>query len=158
MKHLLLILLYLALTLPSSAQTGPGIVFTHDPATGFRVKREYRPNAQLAKPGKDTLGQTADTIIGYYQEESDKTFNDDKIFVRAYPNPVHDILFIENLSWTEGSSATLKLSDVSGKEIMIKSTTLPKETITLSSLAPGTYHVKYYKDNVYVISWQIVKL
>lgn len=156
MKHLFILLAFVAVTVAVQAQTGPGIIFRYDQA-GYRIVREFNNWASLAKPGKDSTGQQADTVIGYFQNE-EKTPLDRNVFVRAYPNPVRDVLFVENLSWQDGGSATLKIYDISGKLIMEKTTTQPKETIQMGALPPGNYHVKYYTNYTYLISWQIAKI
>lgn len=159
MKHLFTFLSCIAFTLTAYAQVGPGITFEYSPIfSGYRVVREYKPLASLQKPGKDVSGNPADTVIGYLPGEEKNEVLEEKIFVRAYPNPMRDILFIENLSWQEGGSATLKIYDVSGKLITEKSTTQAKEVINMQALPPGTYHVKYYTNFTYLISWQIAKI
>ena len=157
MKLLLLTLLYLVSVIPANAQNGPGIIFDYNGA-GYRILREYRSLASLAKPGEDNNGNQADTIIGYLPGEEANDVLDDRIFVRAYPNPVQDVLFVENLSWQEGGSATLRVYDISGKLILEKTTTQPKESISMNALPPGNYHVKYYTNYTYLISWKITKL
>lgn len=155
MKNLLFIIC-LFLSISSYAQ-GPGVVFDYDGA-GYRILREFDANASLSKPGKDSTGQQADTIIGYYAKEETNEILDERIFVRAYPNPVQNELYVENLSWQEGNSATLKLYDISGKLLLEKTTAQPKESIGMNSLPPGNYHVKYYTNYTYLISWKITKL
>lgn len=153
--RIILLLILLVTTSICHAQIGPGIVFDYD-AAGYRIKRYYDHAATLAKPGKDNTGQRIDTIIGVFKNEGN--LNVDKTFVKAYPNPITDILIVENMSWIEGSTATMKISDISGKEILEKTTTLPKEIIRLEMLTPGTYNLRYYINDVYIVSWQIVKL
>lgn len=155
MKHLLFFLFSLMTAEVIHAQNGHGIEFGY--TDGYRVLRQYNSLATL-KPGKTPTGTPADTIIGYYPDDQQNEVLEDKIFVRAYPNPVQDILFVENRSWEEGSSATLKLYDVTGKLLWEKTTTQPKETISMSALPPGNYHVKYYTNYTYLISWKIAKI
>lgn len=78
--------------------------------------------------------------------------------MKAYPNPVQDVLFVENRSWEDGSTATLKLYDVTGKLLWERTTTQPKENISMNTLPPGNYHVKYYLGYTYLISWKITKI
>lgn len=156
MKQLFIILFCLISVSVVQAQVGHGIEFDYN--AGYRVLRQYSSTASLAKPGKDNNGTQADTIIGYFPGEEVNDVIEDKIFVKAYPNPVRDILYVENRSWEEGSSATLKLYDISGKLLWEKTTTQPKESISMNALPPGNYHVKYYTNYTYLISWKITKL
>lgn len=157
MKSLLQILFLLVIACNANAQlsSGPGIVFDYDPA-GFRVLRHYDPNASYLKPGQDN-GLPADTIISIYKDQLDPEIND-KEFVRAYPNPVKDILYIENLDWKHGYVAEVKLLDASGKQILSKSTELQKDQVYFNSVLPGSYQVQYYLNKKFLISWTIIKL
>lgn len=154
MKHLLNLLFCITLINAAKAQIGPGIEFDYN--NGYRVLRQYNSFASLAKPGKDINGSQADTVIGYISSEKKEIKN--RIFVKAYPNPVKDVLFVENRSWKEGSRATLKLYDISGKVLLEKTTTQPKENIDMNMLPTGNYYIKYYVGYTYLISWKITKL
>lgn len=157
MKNLFTLIFVLA-CISAGAQNGPGIVFRHNLASGYREVREFDHAASLAKPGKDSTGQQADTVIGYFPEDDNEKVLNSRIFVRAYPNPVQDILIVENLSWKEGSNATLKIYDVSGKVIMEKTTVQPKETIQMKTLPPGNYYVKYYTNFTFLTTLKITKI
>ncbi|MEZ5017575.1 MAG: T9SS type A sorting domain-containing protein [Flavipsychrobacter sp.] len=152
MKRILLISMILSPLLSFAQVTGPGIEYTYD-AAGFRVKRDYNIAAVLQKPGKDN-GQQADTIIGVFKNK--ELFNQE--FVRAYPNPASDFLFVENISWEEGNTASIQLLDITGKVILSKTTNESRNQISLNAIVPGTYNVNYYLNDRKVISWKIIKL
>lgn len=159
MKSRLLFLLVFLMPIFSKAQvTGEAIKFDYDNA-GQRIKRYQDLNAILNKPGRNGE-QPADTVIGYYKKEDPLAkITESDYFVKAYPNPVKDVLYIENLSWKEGDVAEYKLMDATGKEILSKRTTQAKDNMQFSSgITPGSYHVRYYVNNTFIISWQIVKL
>lgn len=139
----------------SNAQTGPGIKFSYSSSGGLRIKREMA--IVTYKPGKEPSGIQADTVIGIFKD-NDKTPIEEKAFLKAYPNPVHDILFVENLSCKEGNVAQIKVVDGTGKLIQEKRTSNCKESLSLASVAPGSYQVFYYVNDVCVISWKMVKL
>lgn len=155
MKPFLITLFCTILALQGNAQIGEAIKFEYDGA-GQRIKRYYNPSTWL-KPGKKD-DQQADTIIGYYKKD-DTYMKESDYFMKAYPNPVHDVLYIENISWEEGNVAVIKLMDVAGKEILSKRTTQSKDNIQFpGSVTPGSYHVSYYLNGTFLISWPIVKL
>lgn len=156
MKNLFPILIFILLAITTQAQVGgPAIQFDYN-ASGFRVKRFYNPTA-VYKPGKSN-GQQADTLIGYYKDKSDHSGVISHEFIKAYPNPVSDKLYVENLNWKEGHSAEIKLMDISGKQILSVQTSNAKDEISFNSVVPGSYQVRYYIDGQYTISWKIIKL
>lgn len=146
------------LPLFSFAQIGEAIKFDYN-GNGHRILRYHDPSAVLSKPGSD-VDNPADTVIGYYKKEDPSVaITEADYFVKAYPNPVHDILYVENLSWKDGDIALYRVTDISGKNILSKQTTQAKDQILFgSAIVPGNYHVRYYVNGVFIISWQIVKL
>ncbi|MBL7683828.1 MAG: T9SS type A sorting domain-containing protein [Flavipsychrobacter sp.] len=155
MKYIFITLLALFVFVNTNAQTGPGIEYHY--LNGFRIKREYNPNATLQKNGVTEDGQQADTV-DIISRENQGNESIEKLYARAYPNPVKDILIIENLSWQDNDIADIELSDVSGKIIIKKHLTQSKEQVTLNNLIPGTYNAKYYVNNQYIVTWKIIKL
>ena len=60
-------------------------------------------------------------------------------YYKLYPNPVSDILTIENLT----PHSDLELIDSSGKVVkQIKNIQTPKTQINIKNLAPGIYYLK----------------
>lgn len=149
----------IAVILPSLAfaQSGNGFEFHYD-GFGNRIQRNFSPTASYQKPGKDNFGQQADTMVGVFKNYDTTQSKPDKIFVRAYPNPVQDVLFVENVDWESGKTAMIRLTDISGKLISTKKSDIAKERINFQNVPPGTYTIKYYLDGAFIISWKIVKL
>lgn len=157
-KIILIVVLLLSFNLQkSSAQTvmGMATLFEYD-AAGNRVERRTEPFTIISpKPGKDNEEEKVDTLT----QEFDKNImhRNEGIVIKAYPNPVSNMLIIENLSWNEKNNITIMLFDVAGKHILTKSTHSAKEQIPFSSVAPGTYQVHYYLDNKLLTNWKIIK-
>jgi hypothetical protein len=104
MSSMLPFLLVFLMPIFSHAQTGEAIKFEYDD-NGQRVKRFHDPVAALSKPGRNG-DQPADTVIGYYKKDDPLAkITESDYFVKAYPNPVHDILYIENLSWKDADAS-----------------------------------------------------
>lgn len=126
--------------------------FTYDGA-GNRVKREYHITV-IAPKNNYHEEQPVDTL----QEPSDnKLFAGQGILVKAYPNPVADEMIVENLSWKDGNTATVKISDIAGQLLQDKSFSTAKEQFSLSSFIPGTYTVSYFLNNHLYTTWKIIK-
>lgn len=155
MRVILFVAIAMATPSLTYAQTiwGQGIEYRYNGA-GFRELRYYDPNTIIKQKPGGSSEQQADTVIGLQQYKD----NVEKEFVRAYPNPVIDNLFIENLYWKDGSQASVKVLDVTGKLLLSKPLLSAKEQIDLRNLIPGSYNVNYFINNEYVISWKIVKI
>ncbi len=106
-----------------------------------------------------TLGETVtstfiseDVIVTQGFHQSNLTVNavdllsDYGIMVKVYPNPVPDILIIENKN-TELKDITLRLFDISGKMLIDKSVSEKKEDLNMQIYKPGNYLLKIYTEN-----------
>lgn len=64
-------------------------------------------------------------------------------FAKFYPNPASDLITIET-----SENATIELADISGREIILKSTinANQKKEINIQNLISGIYFVKIYTD------------
>ncbi len=90
---------------------------------------------------------------------------DDPVFVhqkmkhqlRGYPNPVNDQLFID---LAEHQISIIKVFDQTGKMVLIKSTGLDKNLISLSvgQLSKGIYSVKLLAEDAQVFCLNFIKL
>ncbi len=148
MKQIIMSLVFLLTTLTVFGQPVPTIKYSYG-SGGFRIKREFITSSW--KQGSD--GVSKDTFVVLTRENLQE-----KIFAKAYPNPVNDFLFVENYSWIDGSTALIRVFDISNKQILEKKTSLRKESVYMGNIAPGTYSVNYYVNNAHIISWKIVKL
>lgn len=124
--------------------------FTYDGA-GNRIKRQVNYGIVTPKPGKGLI----DTLVEEIQPEESLTNR--SIKVKAYPNPVKDLLVIENLNWLDNSNVLVKLYDMTGKLITSKAYQSSKESLSLKGLASGTYNVYYYLNNELLTQWKIIK-
>lgn len=147
----------LAISIQAYSQT-PGVayghadVFTYD-AMGNRIKREYK--WAIVSPKNNYHDELpVDTLR---EASNDNRFAGKGILVKAYPNPVADEMIVENLSWKDGSSATVIISDIAGRRLQAKSFRTAKEQFSLSSFVPGSYTVSYYLDNHLYTTWKIIK-
>lgn len=70
-----------------------------------------------------------------------------------YPNPASDYVTIDNLE----EKSEIKLFDVSGKEVVSKTTTLSKNKIDISNLAKGVYFIKVKTGNENIKVQKIIK-
>lgn len=157
MKNTIITIILFTSTFITKAQVGPAIRFDYD-GSGYRTKRFYDPTAQLNKPGRDTHGNQADTLLFSFSNfNSEKNFKD-TLIVKEYPNPVHEILFVENMTWKDGNNVVVILSDASGKELKNVNGSIAKLSVNTNDLVPGNYFLKYFINNIYVYSWKIVKL
>lgn len=125
------------------------IRFDYDGA-GNRILREYVFGA-YPKPGKP---QEADTMIIGGQNEVLNT----ALQLKVYPNPFHEILFVENLNLQEAEKNSIQVYDISGKLITSSSQTETKQGIDLKNVPPGTYYLNYYSNNTLVKTWKLVKI
>jgi hypothetical protein len=132
--------------------SGYADVFTYD-AVGNRIKREYIWTVVSSKNSFHEE-QQVDTL----KEPSDNNhFANTGIIVKAYPNPVADEMIVENLSWKDGSKATVKITDITGRVLQEKSFNTAKEQFTLASFVTGTYIVSYYLNSHLFTTWKIIK-
>lgn len=151
MKHLFLFLsLFFLVSNDVSAQiyNGPAIEFQHD-AAGNRVLRKYNASATIVYKQGNNSENPVDTSIQHIVES--------KLVIQAYPNPVDDYITVENLTWVDGKTATIKLFDITGKLISTKVTKSSKENIPFSVVTPGIYQLHYYLNNQLVTNWKVVK-
>jgi len=123
-------------------------------ADGTRKERRTEPYTIISpKPGRG--GEPVDTLT---QEFDKNILNSDKeIIVRAYPNPVTNMLIVENLTWNNTNNIVIKLFDITGKHLLSKTTTSAKEQIPFSNYPPGAYHVHYYRNEKLLTDWKIIK-
>jgi|GEM_PF-6614154 len=154
MKHVLLCLIGILFAIQCNAQTGPGIEYTYN--AGYRKLRFYNPTAQY-KQGVDGTGAQADTMF-VITKNSEKQPTNANIYLRSYPNPVNDMMYIENFDWKDGNTALLQVTEISGKLILKKTITSAKEQIITTDLIPGTYNATYYMNGAKIITWKFVKL
>lgn len=125
--------------------------YTYD-EVGNRIKREYKWTI-IAPKNNYHEEQTVDTL----KERSDDKGLSSNILVKAYPNPVADEMIVENLSWKDNNTATVKISDITGRVLVEKNFKAAKEQFSLSSFIPGTYIVSYFLNNRSLITWKIIK-
>ena len=130
---------------------GYGDVYTYDGA-GNRVKREYLYT--IVAYNKHHEEQPVDTLKENFDSKS--LFGKD-VIIKAYPNPVADEMIVENLSWKDGSRATVKILDITGKLLQDRSFNNAKEQFSLSGIIPGTYTVSYYLNDHLLTTWKIIK-
>ncbi len=75
--------------------------------------------------------------------------------VRVYPNPTSDIVNITAPTFTNKDLTTIKLTDITGKEILA----IPyKEQINISNLEKGIYLMNIYRNNQLLAFKKIIKL
>jgi hypothetical protein len=146
------LLLFMGRAFSQPTVSGLADEFTYDGA-GNRIKREYHVTI-IAPKNSYHEEQRVDTL----KERSDnKLFAGSSILVKAYPNPVADEMIVENLSWKNGSIATVKISDIAGRLLQEKTFRTAKEGFSLSTYIVGTYTVSYYLDNHLYTTWKIIK-
>lgn len=155
MKHVFLCLLGILFVIQCTAQSGPGIEYLY--TAGYRTKRWYKPNIAYTKQGVNGSGAQADTmfVVG---KDLQREPNNTSLYLRSYPNPVNDVMYVENFDWKDGSTAILQVTDISGKLILKKSLNKAKEQIITTDLIPGTYNATYYVNGANIITWKLVKL
>ena len=86
------------------------------------------------------FGQSAETLWSLYQAS---IINTEILFekqkdIKIYPKPAKNELFINNLP----TNSTIKIYDLTGKELINKTTTNKNETINISKFANGIYTIK----------------
>ena len=91
----------------------------------------------------------------YYSDEMEVINAHDKEGLKIYPNPTYDTLFIE-CSFTIGSSLTVKLYDMLGKEVLNQSIN-SDDGINISHLNNGNYIVNIFLDGKIIGNTKIVK-
>jgi hypothetical protein len=110
---------------------------------------------------------TIDQLISYKHGDSSAvidtatkktTIADHDIVIRAYPNPVLDLLTVEGLNWKNTDRATVKLYDIAGNFLSEKNIDQSKDNLPFSGFPPGTYQVHYYLNNKILAVWKITKL
>jgi len=150
MKYLLTVPLFL-LYYSTNAQPvyGPAITFGYS-TMGTRVWRAYEPITVLNKYGDTLTPQSyADTLT--------KKEDNDIFVIKAYPNPVHNLLTIHNFTWKETDQVFVKVFDIAGRFISSQSFTKGKDNINFSEFIPGVYQVHYYLNGSLLTMWKIVK-
>jgi len=65
-------------------------------------------------------------------------------FVKVYPNPTNNLLFVELL---DAENATIQLYDALGKTVINTKSTAQKSSLDLSSFATGTYYLVVSNPN-----------
>lgn len=133
---------------------GTATLFDYN-ADGTRKERRTEPYTIISpKPGRGG-GEPIDTLT----QEFDKNIlgADKEVIVRAYPNPVTNMLIVENLSWNGTNNIVIKLFDITGKHLLTKTTNSAKEQVPFSNYPPGTYHVHYYINERLLTDWKIIK-
>jgi hypothetical protein len=68
-----------------------------------------------------------------------------KSIINIYPNPAHEVLNIEILNGSKPSS--MKLVDITGREIILLNQTKPTQQVNIQSLSKGIYLLKVEHDN-----------
>lgn len=155
MKNVFLCLIGILFVIQCTAQSGPGIKYSYQ--AGYRVKRQYLLNVPYYKQGTNGFGAQADTMF-VISKDSEKQSVAPNLYLRAFPNPVNDVMYVENFEWKDGSTALLQVTDISGKLILKKAISKSKENITTTDLIPGTYNATYYLNGANIITWKFVKL
>ncbi len=142
-----LLSLFCILDTHAQAVYGEANLFDYD-NVGNRILRQYDANTIInLRQAPTGLEQPQDTVLQKIAA----------ITVKAYPNPVSEMLIVENLSWSGKNHATLKVYDIAGKFIYSKESSTAKENIPFGSVAAGTYSLLYYIDGKLLTQWKIVK-
>lgn len=129
---------------------GEAAIFDYN-AAGDRITRYFTVDALINYKKGDTSSKV-DTVVKKTEA------NNNEVIVRAYPNPVQDLLTVENLSWTVKDIVNVKLYDIAGNLISEKGINQAKGNIPFSGLPPGTYQVHYYLNNKIFTVWKITKV
>jgi hypothetical protein len=93
-------------------------------------------------------------------EESSQTSNkliDSSIKVKAYPNPINENLFVENLSWNETDKVIIKVYNMNGNLIINQNLFKAKGKISFLNFPPGSYIVEYFLNDLMIENWKIIK-
>lgn len=128
-------------TLPSS---GTPILITTiqtpylQPSTGYTMS----VRAMCTDYGIKTNSAWASLDFATLPPTSVAGLNSEKGSLKAYPNPVKEVLTVEVLSKLDGKGV-ITLSDVSGKILRTVNVTGAKTDITMSALPAGFYQVKF---------------
>ncbi|HTN46836.1 MAG TPA: GEVED domain-containing protein [Flavipsychrobacter sp.] len=104
--------------------------YTYDDRNAFQGANYYRLSMKEAN-GKQ---QYSKIVVA--------TVNGKRFAVTAYPNPVSEDLTVI-VSGTQGSQATILVTDVTGKTVLSKNMEGAVETLNMSGLANGIYLIKY---------------
>lgn len=110
-----------------------------------------------ADGGDERDGFYVDDIeIVAFREKTTQTSNEGFTKIQIYPNPTHDALHFK----TEQNVAKVELIDILGKTVFIaKDETLNNNNLQLpSSLSNGTYFIKFFGNNLQILSIQKVIL
>ena len=93
----------------------------------------------VANPRTITVTGNA-TYVAYFQADANDGVNTvaDNAQVVLYPNPAHDAVTLSGVE----AGATLRLIDVSGREILARTAAADRVTVDISSLAPGVYYIR----------------
>ncbi len=134
---------------------GVGTLFEYN-ADGTRKERRTEQYTIISpKPGKGGQDDPVDTLTQKFDKKFLSTGNE--IIVRAYPNPVTNVLIVENLTWNDANNIVIKLFDITGKHLLTKVTASAQEQIPFANFPPGTYHVHYYLGEKLLTNWKIIK-
>lgn len=94
------------------------------------------PNSKIeTNTGNNTLCKTFE-IVGIADNE--------KSFVKIYPNPAHDFIIIDD---QESELKGIELTDIYGRIILIQATIEPLTKIDMYHLTPGIYIIKLVTVN-----------
>jgi hypothetical protein len=81
----------------------------------------------------------------FTKKTNDEILKSDLIdFVKVYPNPTENLLFVELLN---AENATIQLFDAVGKMILETKSTTQKSTIDLSPYSTGNYYLVVFSPN-----------
>lgn len=131
-----------SITIPSTATIG---------ATRMRVRlHDSSLGANLTPCGTSTYGQVEDYTLNIGQlAVSDVSKNG----IKAYPNPVTDIYNIE----TQGKIKSVKVYDVTGKQLLTKDVNEAKSKIDFSKFSSGVYVVTMLLEDGTSTSAKVIK-
>ena len=152
MKNLIFVLL-ISVSSPAFCQGvwAPAVTFTYD-FGGNRVVRQIE--VICLGGGCPPILRHADTTKTTPGSQPVLT-NTSK--VKAYPNPVDNDLFVENLYWTSTDKATVIVYDINSKVVVNQEVSQAKDKISFFNLVPGSYLVQYYLNGNMVEVWKIIK-
>lgn len=93
--------------------------------------------------------------LGTASKGEDVMITKNKPSMKAYPNPVHDILNV-NILDADGASE-IRIFDVNGRQVMTQRTGTKKTQLDLSGLTSGLYMLKVMNGEKIISSTKIVK-
>ncbi len=146
----------ISLALFSSTAGGEHFVRFHSRES---ASASLRPSLLITTNGGGSSSLRFDILDGFADLESDEDTTPDEIGLElyVYPNPVSDILYIQNLA-NDGTIKQIDVTNINGNvvERNVDIQNIEKSGLNVAHLTPGIYIVRCYKNNGEVINNKVI--